>query len=502
MGLSVVAVEWVLERLSRLPPRRGAEWGSGGVFGLRFHRGVLYYAAAFEAEAHFIHRDREEVYDFGLVGDGPRSGGDTYNAVEAVDEYIYFGGWVNAPVTYHRGDDGTSKIRFYDKFSHVHRYDVDDRRVDLVWKEGVGREDEWAAEVSDIIYDPFNDRLLVCREDGHYNSGVYRLDPRARSLENVFQGKCLKGSLIRDMACFGVGENYVTGVRDMRFLDLVSSRLESFAVGGGSVDEHRFFKPVLGEVDSAYNRVFAFVRGGVIVGNPYLEEPFTFVRLFDFSTFYAPFRTNSVVAGGGILIPYNAHHDSVYQPVSDEARFYSLYTNTITGPSVLVYITPPTVKIVGAFGARITSLEKAMGKLILAANNTPNAGGPRVTPFDCGEKDFIVLDEGILQGSPPPVCFTVPLSIFSRMADAFGADAFGGIPLTGYRRPRLTIRSSRQNTLTIHEYDLSLPPLPASEERYLLKEGRNVIDLNAFSGIVSFSVTQQDPRALMRIDLA
>ncbi|MCS7109982.1 MAG: DUF2139 domain-containing protein [Candidatus Caldarchaeum sp.] len=493
-------MSWVFDRLERHQPRRGPEWGSGGIFGLRFHSGVLYYTVAFDSEAHFIHRDRAEIYRFEHLGESPRSGGDTYNAVETVDEYIYFGGWVNAPALYRRGENNTSKIVFTNKFSHLHQYDVENREVRLLWKDSVHREDEWAAEVGDILYDPFNDKLLLMREDGHFNNGVYRVDRRNGAAEMLFPEKCLKAALVRDMACFGVGENYVSGLREIRFLDLVSDRMDVFGVAG-SVDGQNFYKPSVGEMASAYNRVFAFVRGGVVVGNPYLDEPFTFVRLFDFLSFYAPFRTNSIIAAGGILVPYNAHHDAVYQPTTDEAKTYSVYTNTITGPSVLVYITPPMAKIVGTFGARITSVEKVGEKILLACDNSPNAGGPTVTPYDSGEKDFTVLDEEILQRPPPAAVFTVPLNRLHKLANMFGASCFGGVPLTGYRSPSLKVFADRANVLKIYEYDLSLPLNPANSEDYVIKPGKNIIDLDAFTGIVSFQLTHADPKAVAKINL-
>ncbi|MCS7133244.1 MAG: DUF2139 domain-containing protein [Candidatus Caldarchaeum sp.] len=489
-------MSWVFDKLERFPPRRGAEWGSGGIFGIRYHREVLYYTAAFEAEAHFIHRDKKEIYRFEHLGEPPRSGGDTYNAVEVVDEYIYFGGWVNAPAIYRRGENNTSKIIFTGKFSHVHEYNIENREVKLLWSDSVHRENEWAAEVGDILYDPYADELFIMREDGHYNNGVYRIDRKNGEAEQVFPDKCLKGCLVRDMACFGVGENYVSGLRELRFLDLVSARMESFPVGGERVDGGDVYRPSLGDVVSAYNRVFAFVRGGLFVGNPYLDEPFTFVRLLDFHNFYAPFRTNAVICGGGIVIPYNAHHDAVYQPRIDEAKTYSHYTNTITGPSVLIYIIPPVAKIVGTFGARITSVEKIGDKILLAADNSPNAGGPTVTPFDSGEKDFIIIEEESFQTQPPPVMFTVP---FNRLT-GFG-QTFGGIPLTGYKHPTLKIFAGRDNTLTVHEYDLSLPPNPSNPERYTIKPGKNIIDLDSFAGVVSFKLENLDTNAIAKINL-
>ncbi|MEM0457738.1 MAG: DUF2139 domain-containing protein, partial [Sulfolobales archaeon] len=85
----------LIERIPKtFQPSYAPEWGSGGVFGLKYHRGVLYFTLAFEAESFFIERDYQQRYKYDLVGPQPVSGGDTYGAVEAVDEKIYFGGWV------------------------------------------------------------------------------------------------------------------------------------------------------------------------------------------------------------------------------------------------------------------------------------------------------------------------------------------------------------------------------------------------------------------------
>lgn len=121
-------------------PRYGPEWGSGGIFGLKYHRGVLYYTLAFEAIANFIHVSEGRVrrYRFEQVGPLPTSGGDTCNAVEAVDNTIYFGGWVHAPAIY-RGREVRlgATISFRNKYSHVHAYDIEEDSITLLWKESM-----------------------------------------------------------------------------------------------------------------------------------------------------------------------------------------------------------------------------------------------------------------------------------------------------------------------------------------------------------------------------
>ncbi|NJE76547.1 DUF2139 domain-containing protein [Thermococcus sp. ES12] len=487
----------MLMRDYRFPPRYGPEWGSGGIFGLRYHNGVLYYALAFEAEAHFIDvkTGDEKVYDFTLLGDAPTSGGDTYNAVEAVDEFIYFGGWVHAPAVYRE----ERRILFHNKYSHVHVYDTENDSIRLLWKDSIHHETDWAGEVGDILYDPANDRLLIAREDGHANLGIYALDRRTGKAEALIHEPSLKGTIVHDTAFFGIGNNFTEGLREIRALDLIGGRWSAFKPGE-SVDGRPYIRPEYGPLASAYNRAFAFVRGGVIAGNPFMGEDFRFFRLFEFYTFYAPFRVNAINLGGGILTAYNAHHDAVYRRDSHAGGMEWTSTNTIPGPSVLVYLSPPMVKIVGAFGARVTSIEKMDGKLLVATNTTPNTGSTEATPFDTGNRDIVVLDEKIIQENPPTVSFSLPLALPS-MAKNLGAGTFGGIPLDGYREPRMVLYLSGDNRLTVHEYDLSLPGGEAVSETFEVKRGKNILDLDSFSGIVSFELEKPEMKGKVRIEL-
>lgn len=467
----------------RFPGRYGPEWGSGGIFGLRYHNETLYFTLAFEAEAHFVDfkSGEEKTYDFTLVGNAPTSGGDTYNAVETVDNFIYFGGWVHAPAVY-RED---RRILFSNKYSHVHSYDTEEGSVKLLWKDSIHHESEWTGEVSEIIYDPYSDRLLLAREDGHANLGVYALPREGGKVGELLSEPSPKGTRVHDSVFFGVGKNFSWGVRKFMALDLITEKWSAFEAGE-SVDGRPYVRPVLGAMASAYNRAFAFVRGGLFAGNPFMGEEFSFYRLFDLGSFYAPLRVNAINVGGGILTAYNANHDAVYKPVGEEGWWRA--ANAVAGPSVLLYITPPMVKVVGAFGARITSIEKVDGKLLIATNSTPNTGAAEATPFDTGGRDIVVLDEGILQGKPPALAFSgVALE-----------RPFGGFPLDGYREPRAVFHVKEEGRLKVYEYDLSLPPEGTEEETFKLEKGRNVIDLRAFSGVVSFEV---EGRGRFRVEL-
>lgn len=489
-----------LEKVHRFPPRYGPEWGSGGIFGLRYHNGTLYFTLAFEAQAHFIREDSKKIYEFELVGEKPTSGGDTCNAVETVDEFIYFGGWVHAPAVY-EGKNEKSTISFVNKYSHVHSYDTENDEVKLLWRDSIHHKTDWAGEVSDIIYDPYEDKLLLAREDGHANLGIYEVDRKSGEAKCLNESPSLKGALVHDTIFFGVGKNFELGLQELHVLDLITRKWERFSIPKSAVDGHPIIRPVLGDIESAYNRVFAFTRGGVFVGNPLNGEEMKFARLFDFSNFYAPMRVNALPIGGGLLIAYNAHHDAVYKPIDENTKLMAEVTNTINAPSILLYVTPPMVKIVGVFGARITSIEKAFGKILLGTNTTPNTGALEATPFDTGNRDIVILDEKILQERPPSVTFALEMASLAKVGQFFGATVFGGIPLSGYREPKVIINASKNNTLSISEYDLELPLNGACEETIKIDPGRNVIDLSSFGGIVSFKFEKVDPAGKMKINL-
>ncbi len=133
---------------------------------------------------------------------------------------------------------------------------------------------------------------------------------------------------------------------------------------------------------------------------------------------------NAINVGGGVLTAFSTHHDASYKRDSPDAGIFWDFTNTLVGPSVLVYVAPPMVKIVGAFGARVTSIEKMGGKLLVATNTTPNTGATEATPFDTGNRDIVVLDEKILQERPPAVSFSVSLDLLRKASKRTFGGAF------------------------------------------------------------------------------
>jgi len=463
-------------------PRLGPEWGSGGIFGLKHQRGVLFYDLAFEAEAHFVTKDADQAYPFDLLGAAPRSGGDTYNAVEAVDDQIYFGGWVHSPAIYNGRRNAGGTISFRNKFSHLHAYDIKDQEVRLLWSESIRSETEWAGEVSEIVHDPVSDRLIFARGDGHANLGIFAADRQKGKVDKLSELPALKGTHFLDYMCFDIKKDWAKGMEGIQTLDLVTGKWSVTPLDYGliSVDGGSVRSPLPGCATSAYSDLFFFVHGGVVVGDP-IDAPneMRFLRLFDFKTPYAPTRTMAKPVLGGVMVAFNAYSHGSRRPGSGPD------SSPIAGPSVILYITPPQVRIVGAFGARITGFEKVGGELLVAASNEANLGSGDATPIDTGYRDLAALDLGGLLGASPPVTF-------HGLGSLVGTEVWGGIPLDGYSSAELLCDVTASNKITIHEYRLSLPVASARQEVSELKPGRNRLDLSGLHGIVSFRLERAD----------
>jgi len=497
----------LLRKIGIFPPRYGPEWGSGGIFGLKYHRETLYFTLAFEAKAYFLRDDGEKIYRFELVGSkpGPRSGGDTYNAVETVDEYIYFGGWVHSPASKVSRENGRT-IPFYNKFSHVHSYNTEEDEVRLLWQETIRQKEKWTGEVSEIVYDPVNDRLLLARADGHENLGIYSLERKGGTPKKLSETPGLKGCILADYACFDLQERRVDGegtkypplvVKGFQCLDLETGRWVKKPIKAYpeiSVDSHDVLTPVSGCALSAYHRLFHFVRGGVIVGNPVEEEgEMAFIRLFDFyPSNYSPARTVALPVGGGILVPFNAYPEGVLHrdllSGAEQARWPSL----IVGPSVLLYITPPVARVVAVLGARVTSMERVGDEILIATNTCPNLYAHDATSVDAGYRMILSFPDSLLLSRSPPVLFKIKGYLVEDRV-------WGGIPVYGYREATLKMRVSKENRLTVYSYDFSLPPDKADETTYTVKEGVEEVDLTAFKGIVSFKLEKKDARFTAKI---
>ncbi len=469
----------LIEHLQTHYPRYGPEWGSGGIFGLKYHRDVLYYTLAFEAEAYFIDSQGIRLrYEFDKVGSKPTSGGDTYNAVEVVDEKIYFGGWVHAPAVYRGRNARGSTIDFKNKYSHVHYYDIDNNVVELVWKESMHDPEKWVGEISEIIYNPYHDELLLARADGYTNLGVYSLDPRKRVVEKVLDEPALKGVHHLDYACFTIHQ-YPEGFMGIECFDLIERRGFVKKPVVESMDGELTYRPQVGPVSSLYGRLFSFIKGGVMVSD-IIDDEYYFIRLFDTPYgLFSPLRVNAINVGGGVLVAYNSYTHGVINVFNEDEKREKEMLSTITSPSLLLYITPPIVKPIAILGARVTSIETIGDKILIATNTMANTGRYDATPFDQGVRGFTVLSHDKLHDKPCEITLTLP-------GWMIGERTFGGLPLHGYREPKLIVYSKRENTLYVNEYYFTLPPIKLPKDRHSINMGRNIVDLSSYSGIVSF----------------
>ncbi|MGD0329107.1 MAG: DUF2139 domain-containing protein [Nitrososphaeria archaeon] len=487
----------LLTRLHRFPPRYGPEWGSGGVFGLRYYKGTLYFNLSFEGEAHFVDAERDKVYSYNLIGPSPVSGGDTYNAVDTVDDQIYFGGWIHAPAVYDRSGEKRA-ISFVNKYSHVHEYDTKEKKVRLVWKDSIHDSTEWAGEVSEIVYNPVDDKLLLARADGHKNLGIFSLDRKSGETQLISQDPGVKGTLFLDTACFDT--SCIGNFTGLQCLELSSNKWVKQKIedlSEISVDDGSCFRPFVGSMTSAYARLFVFIKGGVIVGNPldYNRETMKFIRLFDFGySGYSPSRTVALPFGGGVLTAFNSFTHGFVNPMNPEEVKEAEVVNTIIGPSVLVYLSPPMARIVGSLGARVTSIESFGDKILLGTSTTANLSRFYATPIDAGYRDVLTLDSSLLLSNQPPVSYSIPGSRIANLN-------WGGIPLFGYKNSKMVFKASKDNRLTVYEYDIGLPVQKAERDVRQIKAGKNVINLSDYDRILSFKLEEEDLEAMIYLHL-
>lgn len=470
----------ILDYLETFKQSYGPEWGSGGVFGLKYHRGVFYFTLAMEARAYFIDgRGIRRIYEFDKVGPKPISGGDTYNAVEAVDDKIFFGGWVHAPVVYRGRLAGLSTIDFRNKYSHVHYYDISNDKIELLWKDSMHDSEKWVGEVSEIIYNPYRDELLIARADGHENLGVFSIDPKSGKADRIVSELALKGTHHLDYACFVINQ-HPYDMEGVVCVDLVEKDHIVNKKRPISIDGEPATKLWAGPVASAYGWLFVFSRGGFVLGDVFSEE-YYFVRLFDIpGSQLSPTRTKSVYLGGGILIPYNAYTYGVIRTYTKYEKTWKEYLGATVSPTLLLYLAPPTIKPVAAMGARITSAEVVGDKIVLGTNTMSNTQRYDASPFDQGVRGFTIFSQDIVTAPPVSVEMTIPGWMIR-------GNAFGGIPLAGYTEPKIIIYSKKQqNKLIIREYYLTLPPTVGNFDAVDVKFGKNIIDLSSYNGIVSF----------------
>ncbi|MEM0340234.1 MAG: DUF2139 domain-containing protein [Acidilobaceae archaeon] len=481
----------IIEKLWEFGPSFAPEWGSGGIFGLKYHKGVLYFTLAFDGKSFFISDSREFIYNFEQLGAGPSSGGDTYNAVDVRDHEIFFGGWVHKPVRWIE-KSRRRVIDFSKKFSHIHVFNIREWSVQLLWNESLNDPEKWCGEVTDIIYNPVRDSLLIARGDGFERLGVYELDLSSKKMLALSNKTAVKGATVGDTVCFDVSGGLDEGVLGIQCFDVNNLKktfeieLDDFSkisVDGGNVRRRGS-----GYAVSAYSHYLHFVRGGLLIANPESEE-IHFVRLLDFGNARysqpTPQRSSAVIVGGGVLAPFSSYsHSDIANPLPSLA------------PSLLLYLAPPLVKISGILGARITSGTKFGERILLGYSTHPNTVGPQATLLESGRRGILALHEEslVLGGSPPTV-------LRFRGVD-IEKEHFGGVPLIGFKKRLLKISAKKLNKLTIYEYDVGVPPQLISIESYSIKnDGKEEIDLSGFGPVVSFKLEVEDQRLSIHLIL-
>ncbi len=480
--------------------RVSPEWGGGGIFGLTYTNGTLYFTLAFDAVAFFYHDDcGTTVYNFELVGPPPRSGGDTYNAAAAVDEVIYFGGWVHAPARYRSIEGRGAVVDFTSKYSHVHAYDTGDRRIALLWREGAGDPHRWAGEVTDLLYNPVRDTLILARGDGHVGLGVYELERKGGRAIRVSGVRVLRGTVYMDHVCLAHHHGW-GGSPGLLCLDLQSYREsynEAIDVKASSIDGGglRGYRP--GDIAASHTRVLVFGKGGLTVFDPFGSDTPVFVRLFDFGHApYGPLRSNVLILGGGVLAAFNSMAHSTVRGTDELPLEQQRASRKPPAPTVLVYISPPSVRTVATLGARVTSIAYAAGRLLVATASEPNLERYDATMVDWSTKGILALDpSSILNTAPPPLTIRVE-------GWMVGTDWFGGIPLEGYIEAELYLKSSRTNVLRTACYTLMDGPGTAQTDKIGVSSGWNRVDLRSPRGcIVAFRLENPDPQSVIMITL-
>ncbi len=477
---------------TRFPPGYGPEWGSGGIYGLLIHKGVLYFTLAFEARAYFAHLDSKHlhVYDFQSVGDGQgKSGGDSYNASTAVDDKIYFGGWLHAPPVVRESPRGR-ELDFTNKYSHLHVFDIREDRVRLVWSESIHHPKYWAGEVSEVLYDPLADQVLVARGDGHENLGIYAISEEGEA-RRISPNPVLKGAIHMDHACFshhGPGE--WKPFRGVSCVELGTWRITTEMVDPAkapSVDGVGVEKPRAGSVVSAYTRLYTMVRGGVFVGEPVGGEEQVFYRLFDFyPSHYGPLRVNTTIAAGMPVTAWNTMTHSTLVGTDELASDVQAASRLVTAPSILVAFDGPTPRILAALGVRATSIEAFGDELVIGYSTAPNLERYDATRLDAGTRGLSIVNlSALLSSRPPSLAFQPPREAFR------GGRAFGGIPLAGYRDPVLYAWSREGARIRVYTYTLYDPPGSAEADTYTIGPGRSRVELSGHGwGIVSFQLLE------------
>lgn len=478
----------ILSSLEEVRPGPGPEWGGGGIYSMKYHRGALYYTQAFEARARLVRGDcSSSEYDFSLVGPPPRSGGDTYNAVDAVDGKIYFGGWVHSPAILERGPGRRAEVRFENKYSHVHEMDVSDGSVKLLWKEGARHPKLWACEVTDVLYNPMRDSLIAARGDGHINCGVLEVERSGRGASMVSDDRVLRGEIFMDMACLskhtGWGGDPGLVCLDLETYDKVYSSgvpTPERAADSGGLAHYRD-----GDVFQLHTKVYVSHKGGISVFDPEGGEEPIYYRILDFGDNpYGPMRSNALYLGGGALVAFNTPTASTVRTTDELPTNLQISSRRSPAPTILVYVSPSEARVAGLTGGRVTSMESVGGEVLIAWATQPNLERYDATALDTSVRGVSVAPHSHLLSSRPP---PIEVEVDQRWV---GENVFGGLPLHGYREAYVRGEGAR---LELRFYRLGWGPGEYEEER--LELGKGYEDLSHLTGGIVSARLESSPKS-------
>ncbi len=306
---------------------------------------------------------------------------------------------------------------------------------------------ESPGDVLSLVYNPPRDTLLAVLGEGHPRPGVYEVSRTGARL--VAPISVAAGAMVEDGVCFA---HEPTGGRVPSLTCLDPLDYRGHTRGGQqletSVDGHMVDTPKPYVVAPAPGRggVMVAARGMIAVYTGDGVEAYRFMDLPG----YRPARNTAPAPEGAPLL---------------------LYTRP-GGPSIVVEARRPTPRIRAVIPGEATSLAYMGGSLVAAARS------------GC-ERSLALVRERERS-----------LSIRFTVADK----PVGGVPLEGYREPRLTVYTEAETVLTVYGYDLEAGPAGAEAARYRLAKGANVVDLSDMRGLV-VSMKLDSGRALARLHL-
>lgn len=427
----------------------------------------------------------EVIYNYELVGPKPVLGGDTYGAAAWLEDKLFFGGWVLAPVIY---DRETNTISRQEKYAHVHSFNPKTYEINLIMKDSIHNKEEWAGEVSDLIADDMNNLLWICRGDGHKHLGLYTYDGKTVNLFNDYPA--LKGTIYLDnLIAIAQNTKYehvqdnilLVNLRDFSVKKILFSSFPTRLTS--DVDnENIMWSSWCGSIFTLANRVCFGTENSLIFGDPVgayglSPENIAYMLFVNSNVQYVlGWRCKPCYTGLGVLVPLNPFDNNTL-------------TLRPTNPAILLLIKENMAKILMT-APFISAVDCDGSNIYIALSHAPYEAW-KYNPYRTSRPRIIKLPiEKVLSNSPP-----LHICLWSGNYDPMGYKKWdwgpvangvrgwiGGIPLMGYRKTEIIVKLRETNTLYVSEYDFNAH---YGITKYYLNEGRNTLDLSSFKGFVA-----------------